>query len=246
MSGEWTEVEIDGQSADVFEPAERNAQATGVLFLHGHGEITLRGNSSYTDLLNQHGLVCVCPHGRRSWWMDRICSEFDPARTPSDYLQTAVVPYFQQRWGIEPPAIGLLGTSMGGHGVLHLAFRKPREFPVVVALSPAIDFHQLFGLELPLETMFRDQEEARQASVILDLNPLNWPRHLLFTCDPADQDWFDGASRLAMKLGSSGVLYESDLETSHGGHSWQYFDHMAKPALEFLHERLEQTLRRVE
>jgi hypothetical protein len=79
--------------------------------------------------------------------------------------------------------------------------------------------------------MFPDAEAARQATVVLNLQPLAWPRHQFFCCDPADHDWFDGCARLGMKLFSSGILHERDLETTGGGHSWDYFNRMAAPAL---------------
>ena len=79
--------------------------------------------------------------------------------------------------------------------------------------------------------------------IILNLHPLNWPRHMFFCCDPDDVDWYPGSDRLAMKLGSSGIMYECDLETRNGGHSWEYFDHMAPKVVGFVAERLDQVRR---
>ena len=62
-------------------------------------------------------------------------------------------------------------------------------------------------------------------------------------CDPDDVDWYPGSDRLAMKLGSSGIMYECDLETRKGGHSWEYFDHMAPKVVGFVAERLDQVRR---
>ena len=86
--------------------------------------------------------------------------------------------------------------------------------------------------------MFESKEAARQAGVVLNLNPLNWPRHQWFCCDPEDTDWFDGAVRLGMKLSSSGILHDRDLDTSAGGHSWGYFNHMAPTAVDFVARKL--------
>ena len=41
-----------------------------------------------------------------------------------------------------------------------------------------------------------------------------------------------------MKLSSMGVPFEADLETRGGGHSWDYFNHMAGEALEFVARHL--------
>ena len=45
-----------------------------------------------------------------------------------------------------------------------------------------------------------------------------------------------------MKLSSSGILHERDLETSGGGHSWDYFNRMAAKSL----SHIANSLRKVE
>jgi S-formylglutathione hydrolase len=128
---------------------------------------------------------------------------------------------------------------------MRLAYRYPQEFPVVAALAPAIDFHNWFGRGLPLDEMYSSAEEARQDTATLLLHPLNWPRHQLLMCDPTDVEWLEGAERLASKLYSTGIPFESDFATSHGGHSWDYFDYVAPRVVQFLRDRLEQEQRRL-
>lgn len=48
-----------------------------------------------------------------------------------------------------------------------------------------------------------------------------------------------------MKLYSLGIMHEHDLETSAGGHGWEYYNHMAPKALEFVAQRLDQERLRV-
>lgn len=229
----WSTMEVDQRRVDIFEP-EGDSPQGAVLFLHGHGGVGLTENRVFTELFQQHSLVAVCPDGGQSWWMDRICPDFDHRVTPAQWLIDSILPYTQTRWQIEPPRIALLGVSMGGQGALQLAYRQARDFPVVAAISPAVDFHQLHGHGLPLDAMYETLEDARQETVVLNLHPLAWPRQQFFCCDPQDADWFDGCSRLAMKLSSSGIMYERDLETSAGGHSWDYFNHMAPRAMEHI------------
>ena len=242
----WSQVEIAGKSADVFEPQRPVEPGTAVLFLHGHGRVTLSGNSVYTALFEQHGLRAVCPHGQRCWWADRVCAEFDPAVSPVQYLREQVLPWLASAWQIAPPAIGLLGVSMGGQGALKLAYKHPREFPVVAALSPMVDFFRLHGSGIPLDEMYPTPESARQDSAQLHVHPLNWPKHQFIACDPEDVDWYEGAERLALKLSSSGVPFEREFETRAGGHGWGYFNKMAPKVVEFLVERIARERRRVE
>jgi S-formylglutathione hydrolase FrmB len=245
IAGTWSQVEIAGKLADVYEPRQPADDRRVVLHLHGHGLTTLKDNPAFSNELEKHGLRAICPHGQRSWWLDVVCSEFDDSMTPLQFLRTQVVPYIRQRWGTQPPGIGLTGISMGGQGALQFAYRYPREFPVVAAISPAVDFHNWHGQGLPLDEMFDSAERARQQTATLQLVPLNWPKHQLLVIDPTDDDWFEGAERLASKLYSMGIPFERDFETSRGGHSWDYFNQMAAPVLAFIADRLEQETRRL-
>lgn len=220
-------------------PGRAAEHPAAVMFLHGHGRITLKDNAVYTRELERHGLYCVCPHGERSWWGDRICREFDTELTPVQYLREKVLPWVELNWGIRPPATALLGVSMGGQGALKLAYRYANDFPVVVALAPVIDFHNWHGRGLPLDEMYPDPETARQDTATLLIHPLNWPRHQLLMCDPGDVEPFEGVERLAGKMSSSGIPYEADFTTSHGGHSWEYFNHVAPRVMAFLKDGLE-------
>jgi len=230
----WRTDSLDNRRVDIFVPQSDQPPQSAVLFLHGHGRVLLNENIVFSRLFQQHGLIAVCPDGNRSWWLDVVCPGFDAEQTPQAWLLNSVIPWVEERFSIVPPRIALLGVSMGGQGVLQLAFRHALRFPVVAAIAPTVDFQQLYGSGIPLDSMFPDAEAARQATVVLNLQPLAWPRYQFFCCDPQDFEWFDGAARLGMKLSSSGILHKRDLETSAGGHSWGYFNHMADKTLQHI------------
>ena len=234
----WHTGSLDGRRVDIFVPQLETPPQAAVLFLHGHGRVLLNENLIFSRLFQEHGLVAICPDGGRSWWLDVMCREFDTEQTPQHWLVNSVVPFIERNFSIATPRIALLGVSMGGQGALQLAFRYASRFPVVAAIAPAVDFYQLYGSGIPLDSMFPDMEAARQASVVLNLHPLAWPRYQFFCCDPADTEWFDGAARLGMKLSSSGILHERDLETSGGGHSWDYMNRMAEKSLNHIVDSL--------
>ncbi|MBD3673185.1 MAG: esterase [Planctomycetaceae bacterium] len=241
----WTTELIGGKAVDIFIPASTPLEPFAILHLHGHSEQTLKDNEVYSQELEKRGLRCVCPHGRRSWWLDQVCSEYDKSMTPHAYLLNTLLPWMEETWQISPPAIGLTGISMGGQGVLQLAYRHAREFPIVAALAPAVDFYQWHGRGLPIDEMFETAEAARQASAILHLHPLSWPRHQFIACDPADDEWFDSADKLSMKLYSSGIPHEVDFKSTNGGHTWDYFEMMAGKLIGWTHEQLQSVARRV-
>jgi pimeloyl-ACP methyl ester carboxylesterase len=234
----WTQEQVAGYPCEVFQPRQRHAAGYVVIYLHGVHGGRLSEQQAFTDEFERHGLTCVAPWTGRCWWTNRVCRDFDSQVTPQQHLLERVLPYIREAFDVEPPRVGLLGTSMGGQGALRLAYVFPDRFPVVSAISPAIDFQRRIEdveeEDDPLLEMYPDPESARQETALLYIHPLNWPRFQFFCCDPTDVRWFDSSDRLRMKLSSLGVPFECDLETIAGGHGFQYYNHMASRAVQFL------------
>jgi S-formylglutathione hydrolase FrmB len=238
--GTWSVVDLAGHEAEVFEPARVHPHGYVVVYLHGVHLNPLSDKPAFEHEFDKYGLRVVCPRTARSWWTDRICEEFDLNVTAERYVVDHVTAWIQKRWQAEPPRVALLGTSMGGQGALRIAFKHPRQFPVVAAISPAIDYqHRMDEGDETLPLMYADKEAARQDTATLHVHPLNWPRNIFFACDPTDVRWHESADKLRMKLAALGIPYECDLETSGGGHGFEYYNRMAERAIRFLVERLE-------
>lgn len=232
----WSSHEVPGGAIELFEPS--TPQATiGLLFLPGHSLRTLATSTAWTGSLERAGLRAACPVGGSGWWLDAA----DPIgdRTPLEWLHHDVVSWLRNEWGTGERGLAVTGVSLGGQAALGLAYRHSRDYPVVAAVAPAVDFHKLYGLGLPLDNWYSGPEDARQQTVPLHLNPLNWPAHQLLTCDTDDGDWFEGVERLAGKLRSSGVPVTTLFESHALGHCWDYFDAAASPVVDFITERLE-------
>jgi S-formylglutathione hydrolase len=236
----WTRTLIAGKPADVFTPPGGVPRAA-VLFLHPVGQESLAENAAHTAALARHGLACCAPRGRRSWWADRVCPEFDPALTAERHLLENVLPWMRERW----PAVAVAGISMGGQGALRLGFKYPDRFPVVASVAGAFDYHERHGQGGPLDEMYASREQCRQDTAILHINPHKYPPHIWFACDPADAEWYRGNDRLAEKLTALGVPHAADLDTRAGGHTWAYFDAMADPLFQFLAGALTRQSRRL-
>lgn len=235
MGAPWKTVTVAGRGVEVFQPVSEPAAA--VLWLHDLDEASFRGRDRIEAAFAAEELVVVCPAGGRGWWLDRPTEGFDPPLTPLRHLLEGVAPLVQQEWGLAPPRIGVTGLGMGGQGAVNLAFRHPRQFPVVAGMLPDIDFHQWYGAGLPLDRMFSSREAARQETATLHLHPLNWPRRLLLACDPRDPR-FEGTERLASKLYSSGIPFEADFETPGDGTAWGYCERVIPRVARFLGEHL--------
>jgi S-formylglutathione hydrolase FrmB len=246
MAGKWIAEFVAGKPCDVYLPETRHPQGYCVLYLHGVHLNRLDDKPVFMAEIEKHGLPVVIPWTQRSWWTDRVCSEFDSQLTAQQHVLQNVLPFIEQRLGSATPKIALLGTSMGGQGGLRFAYKFPNLFPVVAAISPAIDYHKRFNEgDETIPHMYEDPEAARQDTALLHVHPLNWPRNQFFCCDPIDYRWWDSADRLRMKLASLGVPFECDLETSGGGHSFDYYSRMAPRAFQFIVDRLEQERRRL-
>ena len=240
----WSRAPIAGKPADVFSPPGPRARFA-LIYLHGVGQETLADKPAYTRLLGGLGLACVCPSGGYSWWSDRVCASYDPALTAERHVLDQVLPFARDTWGVGPRAVGLFGVSMGGQGALRIAFKHPEAFPVVAAISPAVDYHEWYGRGNSLEQMYDSKEQCRQDTATLHVHPSHQPPHIFFCCDPDDTDWHRGCDRLHEKLSALGVAHECDLTTRAGGHTWDYYNHMADRVLRFLKAGLEQEGRRL-
>jgi S-formylglutathione hydrolase len=244
MNGTWARAPIRGKPADLYDPPGEARPRFAVLYLHDEDAASLRDRPAFTRLFDELRLGCVCPHGGLSWWAARVCPDFDPALPAERYLLDHVLPFVRERWGIEPPGVGLVGIGMGGQGALRLAFRYPQRFPVVAAMAAAIDYHERYGYGTPLDEMYDSKEQCRQDTAVLHVHPSDYPAHIFFCADPED-DWHRGNDRLHEKLTALGIPHEADLATSGSGHSWAYFDRMAERAVRFVHDGLVRQSRRL-
>lgn len=228
----WTTTTLAEKTCDLFEPTA--APDGCVLFLHGYDNVTLKDNPAYTTALERHRLVCVCSHGPGCWWTETVYPPFDALRSPVSFLKGLLRTAMAERWPDAGKWIAVTGVEMGGQGALQLAYRAAREFPVVAAISPKVDFDTWHGLGTTLDDLFPDREAARQQTATLHLHPLNWPRHQLLLCDPADHYCLDGVATLASKLTSTGIPFEEDFRTTHGGYGWNYANAVADRVISFL------------
>ena len=133
----WSTETVAGHPCDVYLPPERSKHGYVVLYLHGVHMNRLDDKPAFTAQFDSRGLAVVAPQTKRSWWTDKICSEFDKTISAEQHVLKNVLPFIDERLGAKPPRIGLLGTSMGGQGALRLAYKHPNLFPVAAAISPA-------------------------------------------------------------------------------------------------------------
>lgn len=210
MPDGWTRAEVGGKPADVFDPPA-GARRFALLWLHPETEDPPAADPDFTALLHRHRLPCVAPRGRRAWWADRVCPEFDPVVTAEQYLLRDVAPWAEARWSLAPRAVGVAGAGMGGQGAVRLGLKYPDRFRVVASIGGAFDYHERYGRGTPLDESYDTREQCRQDTAVLHVHPSHWPPHVRIACDPADE-WFRGNDRLYEKLTALGVPHAADLD----------------------------------
>jgi S-formylglutathione hydrolase FrmB len=249
----WSLIEVAGHTCEIHAPPDP-APGRAIIYLHGVRERWLQDMPALRDLVEAHRLPVLAPRSGRSWWVDHIVPSFDPHVTPERYVVETIREEVARRFGVEPPGIALVGTSMGGQGALRLSYRHPAMFPVAGAIAPAIDFHTAMrdaherddgDFYDTLWGLYGDVERARQDTAILHVHPLNWPRHQCFASDPDDLHWHDGAVRLHGKLVALGIPHLALLEPRGGGHSIDYYDRVAPNVMRFILDALDKESRRV-
>ena len=245
-SSQWTSHAVAGHTCDVYRPATASQHNYAVIYLHGVHLEPLRGKKAFLKQFEKFRLTVFAPQCGPKWWADRANPAFDEIMSPETYVLEHILPFIDETIGVKANRVALLGTSMGGQGALRFSYKFPDIFPVVAAISPAIDYQCRIdeGDEILME-MYGDRESARQETALLHIHPLNWPRHQFFCCDPKDKRWFESADRLRMKLSSLGVMHQCDLQTSGGGHGFKYYNRMAEKAVAFLHNGLERERLRI-
>jgi len=217
-----------------------------VYLLHGVGDSERTypeaGNVAATmDRLIARGeirqMIVVMPDGKRSWYVNS--KEIGPYETAimRDLMAHAEAAYPAAR---RPGARFITGHSMGGFGALHLAFKYPRRFGAVAAMSAALWDRVDEGFELPadLEGIFAGAfGDPFDAQRFVAAHPRAYlPALKDCGCAPpiyltsGDDDYFNAhrsTFRLFTDLRRAGV--EAELRITDGGHSWKLWRETALP-----------------
>ena len=208
-SGNWTRTKVGTHPVEAWVPTSPTS-GEAILFLHDLDALAPSQHADWRGVLEASPVPVICPLAGRTWWLSLPTAEF-PEGGPLGWVRSEVVPWIEATFQVKPPRMGVVGIGMGGGGALNLAYRSARQFPVVAAISAAVDFHVYQASEPALSEVFESVEAARQETATLHLHPLNWPLFQRIACHPADPLWFDGCERLASKLGSSGIPFDSEL-----------------------------------
>lgn len=232
---DWSRISIDGKPVDIFNPP--SPLPFGLIFLHPESGETPVVNSTFTAKLYKLRLRCVAPIAPHSWWVDRVCAEFDPQLTAERHILENIVPWMESNWRLSKRSIGVAGIEMGGQGAVRLGFKYPQQFPVVASINGTFDFQDRYGQGTALDTMYSSREQCRQDTAILHIPVHDWPA-IWFACSPREK-WYRGNDRLQEKLAAMGIPYTAELNAIQSEDLW------IAPMLAFVVAALERESRRL-
>ncbi len=111
------------------------------------------------------------------------------------------------------------------------------------SLAPAIDYHLRYyeeGEDGTLMQMYDSPEAVRQDTATLHVASVELAAELLVFAAIRS---IGAGTRAPIGCARSCTRWESrkeyDLETSAGGHTWEYYNHMAPTAMQYIADRLE-------
>ena len=243
-AGNWVRTTVGGHLVEAWVP-ESSPFTDAILFFHDLDAPAPSEREDWRPLIEASPVPVICPLAGRSWWLSVPTPTF-PEGGPLGWVRSEIVPWMEQTWQVQPPRIGLIGIGMGGNGALNLSYRGARQFPVVAAISAGIDFHLYQPSESALSAVFETVEAARQETATLHLHPLNWPLFQRIACDPHDPHWLDGCERLASKLGSSGIPFDRDFQTTTRGDRKLYDSQQLRTSIEYVLKNLSSAARQLE
>ncbi|MDG2305312.1 MAG: alpha/beta hydrolase-fold protein [Candidatus Binatia bacterium] len=183
-----TDLAPGGVEYEVVAPEDRSAEPLPLLLaLHGGN-----GHAGFAALVRWRlaplwksgevpPFVAIVPRSGRSFWLDRA----DGAVRWESVLQGPLLDHCATAHDADasPAKTLLFGISMGGMGVLRLAFRHPERFAGVTALEPGIEPALRYEDVRPEHTFFRPQELIEK----LHGNPVD-PEHWAASHPPAILD----------------------------------------------------------
>lgn len=229
LSELWQTSLIANVTCDVFTPPAVKAI---IVFLHGMDGNTLLASEAWSQEALKASVSIIAPHGLGKVFADQpldhttapYCWWLDAGEMPiHESSSTAQAPISPEAWltdQLQPdlqetglPYV-LAGYEVGGQGALRVAYRHPRKYPIVAAIAPKVDLHNIHGLGTSLDRLFPTAEAVRQQEATVWLNPLLRPNHQLILCDPGNDFCYPGCQTLQTKLSSTGCPHELILETT--------------------------------
>lgn len=226
----------------VWRPEPREGETYPVLLLlHGAGASAYAYSDGVGDELTalaaRHKIVIVAPDGGTNWWLD---SPIDPKVRYETMVAEELIAELERELPVSKVR-GAMGYSMGGHGALNLAMRRPGLLVSASSTSGVVDLTEA-GSRAALKNRLGKLDDNRavwEAHSVLHLirkDPAQAKEIAMrFTCGTRDR-WIGANRRLHEELDQLGVAH--DYDEHDGGHDWSAWRKDVPSHVEWHAERL--------
>jgi S-formylglutathione hydrolase FrmB len=199
-----------------------------IYLLHGYSgnetDWISRFKSNLPEIVEEKGIIIVCPDGKNSWYLD---SPLDKTSQYETFISSELVGYIDLNYNTiaDRNHRAITGLSMGGHGALFNAFRHKDIFGAAGSMSGAVDIRQRgdnYGLVKLLGDISQNKERYEQLSVLNQIDKLsNGDLAIAFDCGVSDF-CFPLNEALNKALWDKGIDHEYTIrQGKHTGEYWR-------------------------
>ena len=177
----------------IISPDKQTGKTYPTLYLlHGYGgnhKTWIGIKPNLPQLVDEYGIIVVCPNGENSWYWDSPINSNSQFET---FVSDELIKYIDKNYPSIPNHKGraITGLSMGGHGAMWLAIRHQDIFGAAGSMSGGLDirpFPDNWDMKRQIGEKDKNQQIWEEHTVINQLDKLkNSSLAIIFDCGYSD------------------------------------------------------------
>lgn len=177
----------------IISPDKQTGKTYPTLYLlHGYGgnhKTWIGIKPNLPQLVDEYGIIVVCPNGENSWYWDSPINSNSQFET---FVSDELIKYIDKNYPSIPNHKGraITGLSMGGHGAMWLAIRHQDIFGAAGSMSGGLDirpFPDNWDMKRQIGEKDKNQQIWEEYTVINQLDKLkNGSLAIIFDCGYSD------------------------------------------------------------
>lgn len=177
----------------IISPDKQTGKTYPTLYLlHGYGgnhKTWIGIKPNLPQLVDEYGIIVVCPNGENSWYWDSPINSNSQFET---FVSDELIKYIDKNYPSIPNHKGraITGLSMGGHGAMWLAIHHQDIFGAAGSMSGGLDirpFPDNWDMKRQIGEKDKNQQIWEEHTVINQLDKLkNGSLAIIFDCGYSD------------------------------------------------------------
>ncbi len=231
----------------VISPDKSHSQACPVIYLlhgySGHAKTWITVKPELPQIVDEKGIIIVCPDGENSWYWD---SPLNKDMRYETFISKELIDYVDGHYNTIPTREGraITGLSMGGHGAMWNAIRHSDVFSAAGATSGGVDIRP-FPKNWEMSVQLGDKEknpENWETHTVINLVPTLKPGQLAMIIDCGEDDFFREVNQAYHEaLLKQGIAH--DFITRPGKHNGEYWENSIDYQILFFQKHFQKNLK---